>query len=85
MPAPRTSRQVEAWLSQSLGATPRRQTRHGRLFTRTCPWCGQRLRILVPRDKDPISDGTLASIYRQAHVAPSGLAKCPHTPAHNQR
>ena len=64
------------WL-QSLGATQISQTKHGTLFYRTCPQCGKRCRILVPREKNPLTPGTLGSICRSAHVTKRGAAKCP--------
>lgn len=77
MPRLETSREVGRWLTAVLEAKPHRETKHGTLYYRLCPVCGQRCRILVPRDKDPISPGVLSSICRSAHVTQRGAARCP--------
>ena len=77
MPRVDTSREVGRWLTSVLGAEFARETKHGTLYYRLCPICGHRCRILVPRDKDPISPGVLSSICRSAHVTEHGEARCP--------
>ena len=78
MPRLDTSRQIARWLTATLGATRHRETKHGTLYYRSCPVCGQRRRILLPRDKDPVSPGVLSSICRSAHVAEQGEERCPN-------
>jgi len=79
MPRLDNSRQLAHWLIATLGAKPQRETKHGTLYYRTCPVCGQRCRILLPRDKDPITPGVLSSISRSAHVTERGEARCPRS------
>lgn len=77
MPRLETSREVGRWLTDALGAQRHREAKHGTLYYRLCPVCGQRCRILLPRDKDPITPGVLSSICRSAHVTERGDARCP--------
>ena len=78
MPRLDTSREVGRWFTSVLQAERQRETKHGTLYYRLCPVCGQRCRVLVPRDKDPISPGVLSSICRSAHVSERGEARCPN-------
>lgn len=77
MPAAKSSSQIIGWLTKELGFIQTRESPHGSLYKRKCPWCGIDLRVTVPRDRNRLPDGTLAAIYRQAHVSPGGRPKCP--------
>ena len=74
------SRSVAQWLERELGATFQRQTKHGRLYLRTCPLCKRQLRILVPPNRERLLPGTFGSILRSAHITALGLPDCPSDP-----
>jgi hypothetical protein len=73
----RDSRSVERWLRRDLGATFKRRARHGAAYARTCPRCGRDLRVVVPGNREHLSEDTLDSICRQAHVNLRGEPDCP--------